>query len=169
MADPTAPVPERVELRQLLFREKCFGHQRIQMVRAANYATTTGKIAVDGFTAPASTFCDLLAGHALKSRLDCQTPYVVAWAIPLHSVPSKPSATFLSSNIVAQQSARNQPRGLWIKTKVALYGVLYHAAGRELCASILSATRASAAFLPFLLTERSEHSARDRNVRSGFS
>jgi hypothetical protein len=57
------------------------------MVRAANYATTTGKIAVDGISAPASTLCDLTAGHPLKSRHDCQTPYVVAWAIPFHSLP----------------------------------------------------------------------------------
>jgi hypothetical protein len=63
------------------------------MVRAANYATTTGKIAVDGVTAPASTLCDLPAGHPLKSGLDCQTPYVVAWSIPFHAVPSQPSAT----------------------------------------------------------------------------
>ena len=83
---PTQQCPfQSAQLRQLLFREKCFGHERIQMVRTTHYATTTGKIPVDGVTAPADCSCDLLAGDALKPRLDCQSPYVVAWTIPFHS------------------------------------------------------------------------------------
>lgn len=102
MANPTAAVPERAQLRQLLFREKRFGHEGIQMVRAAHYATTTSKIAVDGFVAPANCSCNLPAGDTLKSRLDCQTPYVVAGTIAFHSalamcnVPSR--ATFWRSD-----------------------------------------------------------------------
>jgi len=111
MANPTAPVPARVELRQLLFREKCFGHERIQMVRTTHYATTTGKIPVDGVTAPADCSCDLLAGDALKPRLDYQAPYVVAWTIPFHFVP--PSATLpLEQHCGVAICARNQLRGL---------------------------------------------------------
>src|SRR5262245_32412814 len=83
---PTQQCPfQSAQLRQLLFREKCFGHERIQMVRVVYHATTTSKIAVDSFIAAANCSFDLPAGHALKPRLDCQSPYVVAWTIPFHS------------------------------------------------------------------------------------
>lgn len=130
MANPTAPVPARVELRQLLFREKCFGHERIQMVRTTHYATTTGKIPVDGVTAPADCSCDLLAGDALKPRLDYQTPYVVAWTIPFHFVPTicdvASRATLRRSDLRAKSTSR-----LIDQKKVALYSVLYRVAGES--------------------------------------
>jgi len=83
MPNPTA----RVQLRQLL--ERCFRHERIQMMRPVHHATTTGKISDDGFMAPANSLCNLSAGTALKPRLDCQTPYVVAWTISFHSALTK--------------------------------------------------------------------------------
>ena len=113
-----------------LFREKCFRHERIQMIRPVHHATTTGKIPDDGFMAPANSLCNLSAGTALKPHLDCQTPQVVAWTISFHSALTK--CDIASSNIVALQSVVDQPRGAYRPNQSRHLSYSLSCGGREL-------------------------------------